>query len=248
MWDYNPINQWNKGICSNPCRASNTIQNKSTALQFILQCQYWGSTMRRSWAGKKSNPLVLRQTEGWVPFTVWALSPDKYTLISTHTRAHTHSWPWVLYSTHSKCCVGDTGTHHSQPSQHIALVSWFTQPISVCLYRAHKQMHVGSYNCIKRGDKESQKEVLSANNVFVAYMPTKPVIMCLCDLCGEALWGKEKKKEARESQLCSALRWPGYFHGNNSVLQVDRSPEPNRERQALVKNDLNTTLSHRLGT
>ena len=58
---------------------------------------------------------------------------------------------------------------------------------------------------------------------------------------------EEKKKKKDESLLRSALRWPGYFHGNNRVLQVDQSPEPNRERQTLVKNDLNTTLSHRLG-
>lgn len=30
-------------------------------------------------------------------------------------------------------------------------------------------------------------------------------------------------------------------------LQVERSPEPNRERQTLVKNDPNVTRSHRLG-
>lgn len=85
---------------------------------------------RRSCAGKKSDLLVLRRTEGWVPSTVRAPSKakDTHTWTHTHMRARTHARRahrelWELYTTPGKRCVSDTGTHHGEPSQHIASVS-----------------------------------------------------------------------------------------------------------------------------
>lgn len=69
-------------------------------------------TPREAAQAGKCDLLVLRLPEGWASFTVWALSQDK--CAHAHTRARTHLW--VLYTTHSKCCVSDTGTHHSQAS------------------------------------------------------------------------------------------------------------------------------------
>lgn len=147
-----------------------------------------------------------------MPSTVWALSQDKYAHTS-HT--HTELWPWVLYTTHGKCCVSDTGTHHSQPSQHIASVSWFTRPSSVCLCWAHKQMHVGSYNFLasKTGNKRipPKKRILKRTpvkcvHVFIAYTPTKLVIMYMYDVCREAQRGKKKKEKEKRKRWVVALK------------------------------------------
>lgn len=69
-------------------------------------------------------------------------------------------------------------------------------------------------------------------------------------MCAEK-FRKGRKANKKEMRRTSEVHKEGQdisMATKRGVLQVDRSPEPNRERQTLVKNDLNTTLSHRRGT
>lgn len=59
-------------------------------------------------------------------------------------------------------------------------------------------MHVGFYNFLaSKRTKQKKKELLSVH-VFIAYTPTKIVIMYMYDVFREAQWGKEEKKKKEE--------------------------------------------------
>lgn len=107
-------------------------------------------------------------------------------------------------------------------------------------------MHVGFYNFlnIKKTHKRIKNETKKDD---WCRRPWSTELVIISDVCREIprKWGSGQIEERR--------RGSGVQRDGRGVsmatreLQVDWSPEPNRERQTLVKNDLNVTRSHRLG-